>query len=398
MVKRNVLLVFLVAGILLIKCTIDKKGNNTNNNIDVVHSGEISFLLSSPETESDTLKTSYFADTVIYIPLETTADNYIRRFKQLWMNDSVLLVNSGDALFMFQRNGEFIRKVGRNGKGPGEYARIFNFEIIRDTIYISSTAKKSFIKYTLNGTFCDEIQLNYQPVFFSSTIDNKLVCYHWQEGKLFLYDKNFLSPDTIVVEHGVTVGRYKYSISDPAFMTYFQKHSSGLLFNNYLNDTIWKIAKAIKEPGFILDIKNDLLPLEKSIEFCNGDFKRWESMAKTYQLVHIIPIESQIFAFQKYWLGESYTAIYYYNRKQSIEKKFNSSYIYDDLVSKQKISNVIFLKSANGYLVAEMQPYKLRQNIEGSKEKPSSLWLKQMASVGENDNPILILMRLHNKN
>ena len=50
-------------------------------------------ILRFPETGEDTLKTSYFADTIIYVPLETTSKSLIKRSNQIWMNDSIILIN-----------------------------------------------------------------------------------------------------------------------------------------------------------------------------------------------------------------------------------------------------------------------------------------------------------------
>jgi len=377
----------LIIALLSFNCT-SKKNANTDTKI-----------LSFPKSGEDTLKVSYFSDTVIYIPLETTAESFIRDIEQLWINDSIILIyvwgGKGD-LLMFQLNGKFVRKIGKYGRGPGEYGSIYHFDVIRDTIYISSTGRRSLLRYTFDGTFCDEIKLNYEPVFFTSTADQKLACYLKQEGKVLVYNKNFHTPDTIVVEYGVTKGRYYYSFGDPMFITYLQKTSSGLLFNDYQNDTVWNITNGNKEPAFILDM-SDKLPRDKNIEFCKGDFGGWENMAKSYQLVHLIPFSSCMFIFQKHWTDTKPDVIYLNNTKPGEIKKFNTSYIYDDIVGKQNLQACFFIYPGD-YLVTDSRSLKklkdLKQNKVNIKEIPSLLWLNQMKTVNENDNPILALIKI----
>ncbi|HUX55472.1 MAG TPA: 6-bladed beta-propeller [Bacteroidales bacterium] len=393
--KKTIPFALLIIALVLVNCS----GKKAHPDIKSEDNDKIALqALHLPKSGEDTLKASYFADTLIYVPLETTKESFIYNINQLWISDSIILIYCPRAgLLMFQQNGKFVRKIGKQGKGPGEYGNIYHFDVIRDTIYISSTVRRGFLRYTFDGTFCDEIKLNYEPVYFSTTADQKLTCYVQEEGKVLVYNKNLYAPDTIVVEYGVTKGRYYYSLGDHSFMTYFQKTLSDLLFNDYLNDTVWKIRNEKKEPAFILDMKDKLLPRDKHIEFCKGDFQGWEKMAKSYQLVHLIPFSSWMFVFQKHWLDTKYDAIYLNNTKTGEIKKFSTSYIYDDIVSKQKLSYVFFMYSAD-YLVVEADPLKvlkdMNKNNENSKEIPSLSWLNQMKTVNKDDNPIIVKIKI----
>ena len=81
-----------------------------------------------------------FADTVLYVPLETTLESLVGNIKQIWTNDSLILINCmQQELMMFKINGEFVGRVGKIGRGPGEYVSVFCFDVILDTVYISSS-------------------------------------------------------------------------------------------------------------------------------------------------------------------------------------------------------------------------------------------------------------------
>ena len=297
---------------------------------------------------------------------------------------------------MFLRDGKFAQQVGKIGNGPGEYQGIFCFDVIHDTIYLSNMGRKSLIKYTLNGVFCEEIQLKEQPAFFSSTSEKRFAWYNQNQGKITIHNADFRSADTIVVEYGVTVDRYRYSYVD-FFNTYFQKTSTGLLFNDYINDTIWNIINGKKDPAFILDMKGQLLPRDKQIESSGGNFDKWEKMAKSYPRLHVIPFSSQILIFKQYWCEDFYSAIYIQNRIDKKIKRFNTSYIYDDMISMQKQHKFIFSSSPD-FLVGVIYPNELIEELESNneriKEKASPLWLKQMKNVDKNDNPILVLNKI----
>ena len=402
-------LMILIMSFLLIVCSskknteLDKKeiafNYNTQTEISVkVNNDKADVeILKFPEKGEDTLKASYFADTVLFVPLETNEDCFIKRLDQVWMNDSIILVNDRLKLLLFNREGEFLKQIGRQGKGPGEYGLIFNFDVILDTIYVSSRGKKAWIKYTLDGIFCEEIPFEEPPVWFSNTQTGDLARYHYEHGKIYIHDKGWSKTDTIVVETGVTTGRYERGILE-LFMPYFQKTSSGLLFNDYLNDTIWNIAKGNKQAAFVLDMKKELLPRNKHIEFhTKNDFDKWVQLSKPYKKVHLIPFEINMLIFEKYWNTDNYSAIYLQDRKSKEIKKYNTSYIYDDLVSKQELSNIIFTSSSE-FLVGNIFPIELRKDMNSKKnnirEKASSSWLKQLKSVDINDNPILVLIKI----
>lgn len=404
--KTYISLAILIVALFSSNCSGKKRTNTDNSN--QANNKVVSQTLSLPETGEDTLKTSFFADTVTYIPLETTKESYIGYIAQLWMNDSIILINNlGGGLLLFQQNGKFIRKIGKNGRGPGEYLSILHFDVIRDTIYVSSTGRRGFLRYTFDGSFCDEIKLKYQPEFFSTTVDQKLACYEHSEGKIYVYNININeSPDIFTVEYGVTLGRHRWIQMLNAGYNYLQKTPSGLFYNSFLSDTIWNITHDKKEPSIILNMKDRLLPYDKQIEFSNGDFEMFNKTANHYSFVHLIPFPSLIFVFQLhhtiYASDAGYDAIYLWNTKIGKVRKFNTSYIYDDIVSKQKLSNerleYFYPIYSADYLVTSKKPLDvlkyLDQNKEIYKERPSHSWLNQMKTLKEDDNPILVKIKV----
>lgn len=391
-----------IVTVLSVKCSIDKNAKIGNDiNSDYVQNIQL------PQFGADTLKTSYFVDTVIYIPLETTPTSLLGSIRQIWTDDSIILVDSWKSgLCLFGKDGRFIRRIGKMGNGPGEYLSIFHFDVIHDTIYVSSTNRKGFLRYTFEGKFCNEINLNYQPVVFTTTSNQKMACYIQAEGKILVYNASFQSPDTIIVDYGVTIGRYKWGIYNYDFQPYLQKGITGLFYNNYRTDTIWQIKGNSKEPAYILNLNNELLPFDKQVEFSQGDFKKWDQMVQSFRYVHLIPYKSLVLVLMSRWgvsTSESplgYEAIYIVNNNTGETKKFNTSYFFDDIVSKLKIpekrSGCIYTMVSENYIVSAISPSNVLDHIEkvniGSENAPSTKWIEQMSSINEDDNPILVLM------
>ena len=382
--KKIIPFTILIIALLSFNCTSNKNAN-PDNKIAIQ-------TLSFPDTGEDTLKASYFADTVIYIPLETTSESLVGSIRSLWMNDSYILVNSRNTpLLLFQRDGKFVRKIGKLGRGPGEYEGLENFCVIQDTIYIPNSGKRNVLRYKLDGTFCDEIKFKPFPDYLATAPDNKLVSYIAPEGKVYIYNQDFYASDTNIVEYGVTTGRYKWVLGS-YFMPPLQKTPTGLLFYDGISDTVWNIDGNKKEPAYILNIKNKL-PFDKQVEFSNGNINEWGNMVRPYIRVHLIPFTSMIIVIQHNWWVGTDNAFYLNNMETGEIKRFNTNYIYDDIVSHQKLMFTFQTHSEDyDYLVTTvLGPERDKNKLKGD---PSPLWLNLVKSVKETDNPILSLVKL----
>jgi len=349
---------------------------------------DIEYFELSKATTSDTLKTSLFADTVVYIPLETKSESYLKKIHSIWLANQGILVSDVHKLLLFSYEGKLIRRIGNTGNGPGEHQLIFNFEVYEDTIYLSSSGKRSLMRFTFDGVFCDEIQFRGQPVYFDRTSEGKFAWYQSQEGKIYIHNIQLNAADTVVVENGVTIGRYRY-VHMERFMKFLQKSPNGLLFSSYKSDTIWKIGSNGKKPAFALDLGSKLLPYERQIEFSEGNFTKWEKTARPYQMAHLVPFSSWILIFQKHYYGEEYSALYMKNRHSGEIKRYTVPYLIDDMNGFQKLHEVIFTNSQS-YLVALMSPMEINLNSGNI----SKNWQNQMEAIKKDDNPILVLMKV----
>lgn len=120
-------------------------------------------LLDIPKEEKE-LKLSEFVESVEYVKLETLSESIFGP-ASITIGKKYILVNqwSGPAqLLLFDRKGTFLRKIGREGKGPGEYLRINGslFSPYEDYILINEYRRKEFIEYNINGSVRRTINYN----------------------------------------------------------------------------------------------------------------------------------------------------------------------------------------------------------------------------------------------
>jgi len=395
MIKNTIHLIFLV--IIVVSCSFNSpKSAETTANRVVLKTPVFIDLHQKSESK---LNVSEFADTVMYIPLETNSKLFLKRIKQIQITDKYIFINDRDQLLIFSKEGKFIRQIGKKGKGPGEHLLIFGFVVVQDTVYISSSGNRSLLKYNVNGNFLEGLPTLSQLPRFNVTPDNRIVSYIDIIGSLVFFDRKLNGNDTIAIDHNVSDKRAIYGWWDD-FDTFFQKSERRLLFTNYMSDTIWDISKGRKDIGYIMNLGDQLLPEKYRVEYCQGDFNRFKKTAAPYQKINLFETSSFLFLFQKGWIDDI-NSTYIHDVAANTTRKFESPYIFDDLIGKL---NLVPNYTSNNCIIATLNPVELieelkkinKQNKTGV-ESPSPLWLKQMAMITENSNPILVIMPVRNK-
>jgi len=374
-----------------------QKAETDGSGPDSVPYGQRPIQINLPEKGSDRLNASLFADSVRYIPLETKPESILKRVWRVQMNDSVILVSDLQKLILFKRDGTFIRQIGTRGKGPGEYMYIFDFRLKKDTIYLTSSGKRSVIRYTLDGKFQGEQEVGVQLVNFQFTPEGNIAWYDHLKGKVFYFNSNLEQTDTLDLEpNRISSGGIQYTLID-GFDTYFQEAPSGLLLNTYVSDTIWDIGTGKKKAKYILNLKDRLLPRNEQYEFSDGNFGKFKMRVARYQKVNLQVTGSKIFIFQKSWVEDSLNAIFLYDRVRQDIRKYETAFVYDDITGHLHVSPEHYF---HDLLIAAVNPIDLQEKLKTTpddikpEEKASyASWRNRMLKVKEEDNPVLVIFK-----
>lgn len=92
---------------------------------------------------------SDIAYDIQYIPLETNESNLIGNINKIKFNDKHIFVQDANppTLHVFDKNGKYIRKIGKYGRGPNEYNFLndFAFSKIKPKVWLlTSVSYKSW--------------------------------------------------------------------------------------------------------------------------------------------------------------------------------------------------------------------------------------------------------------
>ncbi len=108
---------------------------------------------------------STLIETIQYIPLETNNDNLVGSITKLILSPDYIHIHDyhSNNLYQFDYEGNFVRKIGTQGKGPKDYTQIETFSIDQNTgnIAIYCSIKQSIIEFTSRGIPISEKKLGF---------------------------------------------------------------------------------------------------------------------------------------------------------------------------------------------------------------------------------------------
>ena len=107
------------------------------------------------------IRTSDIFKYVKTIILETSDECIIGRVSEMQIFDMKIYIldRIGRSLLVFDMEGRFIRRIGRLGRGPGEYASILDFTIDTANKRIFISDGRRIHKYTVDGLHIKSVQI-----------------------------------------------------------------------------------------------------------------------------------------------------------------------------------------------------------------------------------------------
>jgi hypothetical protein len=141
---------------LLVSCT-----SNTNNESRI----KDTIVLNIDKILSNNkLLYSNFFNSCKIVPLETNDSCLIGQIDEIHISNNELFIldsRSAKGLFVFNQRGEFIRKIGKLGRGPGEYRNPSTFKLNEKgkEIYILDRNYQEIYRYSYTGRYLGKIKV-----------------------------------------------------------------------------------------------------------------------------------------------------------------------------------------------------------------------------------------------
>jgi hypothetical protein len=349
--KKKYITLFLVTFVFCVSCS-----NKAHQTIESNKDGLYTIDLDKAIHSEDIFLYSTIYKGIETILLETNESCLIGSINKMRVSDKYIFILDTDiakGLFVFDKKGNFVRKIGNAGHGPGEYVNPSDFTISyeNNTIYILDYASNRINKYNLStGIFIKSINIDgsvrsnnieyvggklYADAYFSNHSDSNYLLRVIQEttGK---EEKQYLN-----------IAKYNKEMSNINFLqnNAFQFRANGnIVFLQWFMDHIIEInADSISS---LIDIKGKNLLTSENLKNVMDKapsqfmFNIWQ-LNKYFNITSFIENKNTIFF--NYYMGFGLLFI-------SFDKITNLVRIYDriwdDLLIREKDNNQIaFLKA-----------------------------------------------------
>lgn len=159
-----------------------------------------------PLNSSDTTKSSFndYFEITMCLPLEDSKDCHItfaRRIEFFENKYYVFSSNGNMGLFVFNKDGKFIKRIGERGNGHGEYSNILDFTLDKKNRRLLLLCNRpSFVKvYSLDGMFMEDKVLDNTSLSDIACVNGLILCPTNHQGftknesdsLFYVFDENF---------------------------------------------------------------------------------------------------------------------------------------------------------------------------------------------------------------
>lgn len=364
--------------VFLISCNFDKDVNKIEDDLIKVEIG--------PDDLVDEINLSQIVDDFRLVRLETNENCLIGKIDKIIFYKNFILIFDlfHQTLFLYSENGDFLRKIGKRGGGPGEFLELQDFTIdsIRNQILLLDYQK--IHKFSFDGKYIESKNITFIASSFSLLPFEDIAFYGGaKEYRIIITDK----------KGEIKAKYFPYSLRSRIHpllpITHYENKT---LFDIPLCDTIYEIKGSKIIPFLFLDFGD--------LSFTYDDYLTLSDAQKSnvYEYVHssniymyhylFIPTKKQ-FYFAIATGGVGYSGFYNLKTENSLffpMKKMNNDLFGADFPFYPlgvKHNEYIFLVSANSLL-------KSYENEIIKSKKIDSI----IENIDKYSNPVLLFVKI----
>ena len=341
-------------------------------------------------------KASDVFSEITLVPLETSDNSLMGEINKIVpVGDIIYLQDNKDkSIVLFDRDGKFIKKIRRHGRGPGEYITLSDFTVTRTgKIIILDDGSKKLIFLDTDGTYVMQQEL---PVYVDALecINDSLIVFNGSkfDDRVILWD---VQKEKIIASYIKYDLKYTGRILKPLIKyrdnIYFQRAQSSVIHN--------ATAKRLEEKWFI-DFGKRNIDLKKMIHVpqFGGIYVNPPNTAHIDQFIETDEYISHHFQCDEL---DEYLYFLFYSKSTGRQMFLNYNRYHDDMIFYKYIPHAV-TATPSGEFVAWTWPYFWRENMasynpknmEGEELNRWNKIQRQMEKINELDNPILIFFTL----
>ena len=261
----------------LLCCTGGKKAA-MEANIEVAENSRV-INMNDAFKDIREIRLSDIADSVSFLPLETTQSSLVRSVNLFRFSSSLIIYYSG----VFDWTGNFRGNIVKRGQGPYEEPEGGNL-LFHNNHFYSKGSK--LIEYNNNGSPTGKVRSLYERRKFSNNDELRAGVEFFSAGKnLAIYDCPnriyFINTDFEIIGSRLVVGpdtlvqNERRSYTGKNFVTYYKDKT---IFYNFMNDTIFYVTENGLEPQWVVNFSGSQRLSTEALLMNNNTF--WEEELK----------------------------------------------------------------------------------------------------------------------
>jgi hypothetical protein len=346
---------------------------------------------------------SDFAEDITYIRLDSSFIIPHVMSLDIFEDTMIVCTRPDCQLLAYDKTGRLLNKIGRQGHGPGEYQYPWEFSIDKKNrrVYILSKVRNQVLIYNIDGRFIRDIPVGQ----FSADFDD----IEYRDKKIYLFEGNHLG-----------YAKYNWLIIDTSGVYVDAKFNATPRFK-VKNGYRYRAAFRLKDELYYWNQFNDTIfnigtkGVSVKYLFAKGDFRLTPQnnddisiFSKRVFIPHFF-IKSRDILFFNYFVQDNWGIALHYkgtNTFQSFEMPYKRDQqfgIQNDLDGGVLFSpeQLVFIKNQE-YLVSWAEAFMIKAHVASDVFKTSNPKFpekkkeleKLAASLNENDNPVLMLVKM----
>jgi len=220
-------------------------------------------------------------DSTRVVALQTTNDCLLGKIDRLFFADNRIIIvdkYNTKSIFFFDRQGKFLSKIDKKGKGAGEYISMHDVIFADSLVEIFDDALSKIIRYDLNGKYKNESPLlPFSKSKFAKDANGSYLLFNINEPtsfgnfKLYNWDVKSNAPvATFLPFDDLLATNKRYEFETPFNYGYLDGKRT-LKFKEMFNDTVYAFNAGKLIADYKFEFEENPLPENYSNDFSIND-------------------------------------------------------------------------------------------------------------------------------
>lgn len=300
-----------------------------SNNTKMENEPEIVLNMDFPEKDNP-IKLSELVDSISFIKLQTNDSCRIGAVDKLIVTDKNYIVvdkSLASTIFIFDKNGQFMNRIGNMGHSQKEYINIEDVAIGDDNIFVLDSKGNKIVCYAIDGKYIEYYPFDLTAYYFKH-IKEKIFAFSCEYTKNYGLINNDMLPNFILYDFGkkeiINTDRFFNSnISDDAY-TISLNNLNPYMYNTFSND-IYRVSEEGLRPFLRINYPEEYT--ENMNEYANkvsnknitaSDIEKIQKEKPFPRLISFFDCDNMCFAFIVN-AGRLYYNFYYPNENKLLQ-------------------------------------------------------------------------------